>query len=152
MIFFLLSLGWRSKGKVSMTRGSGSRTLFAKDEAEARQLHAGLDKTDPSRWMQFKSQAEFESFGDGGFDRQMRRVPLGTSIFVFLDFTIDSDMSPWIEPAVFDATLRLHAFGAKLYLVWLDMDENRCRLDAEWASAQEKAKSLPPKDPDQPPF
>jgi hypothetical protein len=123
-----------------------SRTLFAKDEAEVRKLYDGVD----AHWMEFKSQAEFESLGDGGFDRQMRRLPLGVSIFVFCNFTLDSDPTLWLEPAVFGATLRLHAFGGKLYMVWIDSDQTWHQHGE--AIAQEKAKSLPPKDPDHPPF
>jgi hypothetical protein len=81
--------------------------------------------------MEFKSQMEFVGSGDGGFDRRMRRVMLGTSMFVFFNFAIDTDMSLWIEQAVFDATLRLHSAGGKLYMVWLDPEENDRRLEAE---------------------
>ena len=57
-------------------------------------------------------------------------------MFVFFNFSIDTEMSLWIEQAVFDATLRLHSAGAKLYMVWLDPEENDRRLAAEEASAR----------------
>jgi hypothetical protein len=109
------------------------RTHFVMDVAGAHALHDELDRS--AEWMEFKSQMEFESFGNEGFDRRMRRVMLGVSMFVFFNFAIDTDMTLWVEQVLFDAILRLHAAGGKLYTVWLDPEENDRRLEAERAIA-----------------
>ena len=105
---------------------------FVKGEAEACELHRKLE---PSAWMQFKSELEFVK----EFDPRMRRLMLGISIFLFLDFPVAEDPTHWLDQVIFDATVRLHAHGAKLYIAGLDPDESRRRLEADETIADASA-------------